>query len=188
MKCLLEKQRKIQTSKYTNFGKFLKNFMNFLKFHLTIIIITIIIDLMIQSDITVRKHSAKRDAILEVLRETTVHPGAQWVYDRLKPAIPDLSLGTVYRNLNLFRQEGLALSLGVVNGEERFDGITEPHPHLICGACGAVEDIPVSDLAAFEEGIGRALRSSLGEEESSGGEGIDFRRTLFYGLCKNCRH
>ena len=58
---------------------------------------------------TVRKHSRKRDAILACLRSTTCHPTAEWVYQQLKPAIPDLSLGTVYRNLSMFKDEGLVL-------------------------------------------------------------------------------
>jgi Fur family peroxide stress response transcriptional regulator len=141
---------------------------------------------------TERKHSVKRDAILKVLKETTVHPGAQWVYGRLKPTIPDLSLGTVYRNLNLFREEGLAVSLGVINGEERFDGLTESHPHLVCGRCGAVDDIALEDTAAFEKGLASALASAIAgppPEAQSGniGEKIDFRRTMFYGLCKDCQ-
>jgi Fur family peroxide stress response transcriptional regulator len=136
-----------------------------------------------------RKHSAKRDAILNTLRETTVHPGAQWVYNRLKPSIPDLSLGTVYRNLNLFREEGLAVLLGTINGEDRFDGVTESHPHLVCRRCGAVEDIPLADSVAFEKGLASALTAAIAQPESRIGEGeIDFRRTLFYGLCADCRN
>ncbi|MDR0402299.1 MAG: transcriptional repressor [Treponema sp.] len=134
-----------------------------------------------------RKHSAKRDAILGVLKETDVHPGAQWIYNRLKPSVPGLSLGTVYRNLNLFREEGLAALVGTVNGEERFDGVTESHPHLVCRRCGAVEDIAVADPAVFEEELASVLASSLGEDENRIREAkIDFRRTLFYGLCTNC--
>ena len=53
-----------------------------------------------------RKHSRKRDAILECLRCTTSHPTAEWVYTQLKPTIPDLSLATVYRNLAMFKDEG----------------------------------------------------------------------------------
>ena len=49
------------------------------------------------------KHFRKRDAILTCLRETDVHPSADWVYAQLKPQIPDLSIGTVYRNLALFK-------------------------------------------------------------------------------------
>jgi Fur family peroxide stress response transcriptional regulator len=134
-----------------------------------------------------RKHSVKRDAILSVLRETTVHPGAQWVYNRLKPSIPDLSLGTVYRNLNLFRQEGLAVLLGTVNGEERFDGVTESHPHLVCRRCGAVEDIPLANPGAFEKDLASVLTAAVGESRIDEGK-IDFRRTLFYGLCMDCEN
>lgn len=89
-----------------------------------------------------RKHSKKRDAILACIRGTKVHPSAEWVYNQLKPRIPDLSLATVYRNLSLFKQEGTITSLGVVQGLERFDGNTEPHVHFICTQCGRVLDLP----------------------------------------------
>ena len=67
------------------------------------------------------KHFRKRDAILSCLRQTTEHPSADWVYAKLKPEIPDLALGTVYRNLTLFKDQGLITSLGTVGGVERFD-------------------------------------------------------------------
>ncbi|MDR3336077.1 MAG: transcriptional repressor, partial [Treponema sp.] len=87
-----------------------------------------------ESDFSIveRKHSKKREAILKIIRSTDSHPTARWVYERLKPEIPDLSLGTVYRNISLFRQEGKVVALGVVNGEEHYDGFTEPHPHGVC--------------------------------------------------------
>ena len=84
------------------------------------------------------KRFRKRDAILTCLRQTVVHPSADWVFAQLKPEIPDLSLGTVYRNLALFKEQGLIMSLGTVNGVERFDGNTEPHVHFICTECGKV--------------------------------------------------
>ena len=88
------------------------------------------------------KHFRKRDAILTCVRETTVHPSADWVYARLKPDISDLSLGTVYRNLSLFKEQGLITSLGTVKGVERFDGNIQPHVHFICTSCQAVTDLP----------------------------------------------
>ncbi len=88
-----------------------------------------------------RKHSKKRDAILECVRSTDTHPSAEWVYAQLKPLIPDLSLGTVYRNLAAFKQEGLITSVGVVDGMERFERCTAPHAHFICTHCSAVIDI-----------------------------------------------
>ena len=88
------------------------------------------------------KHFRKRDAILSCLRQTTVHPSAEWVYNQLKPEYSDLSLGTVYRNLALFKEQGLITSLGTVNGVERFDGNTCPHVHFVCNGCDAVIDLP----------------------------------------------
>ena len=88
------------------------------------------------------KHFRKRDAILAYLRSTDAHPSADMVYARLKPEIPDLSLGTVYRNLSMFRQQGVIASVGTVSGVERFDGNTEPHVHFICQDCSAVIDMP----------------------------------------------
>jgi Fur family peroxide stress response transcriptional regulator len=126
-----------------------------------------------------RKHSNKRDAILRAIRSTTEHPSAQWVYDKLKPLIPNLSLGTVYRNINIFRHEGLLISVGVVDGEERFDGIVEPHPHLVCSRCGRVMDLPCPETY-----ISRAMNAAAGSE--SGDFTVDYRKTVFYGLCGDC--
>lgn len=88
-----------------------------------------------------KKHSKKRDAILECLRSTTCHPSAEWVFTQLKPKIPDLSLATVYRNLALFLEDGTISSVGVVGGLERFDATIEPHVHFICTGCGKILDL-----------------------------------------------
>lgn len=88
-----------------------------------------------------RKHSRQRDAILECVRSTDSHPTAEWVYARLKPEFPNLSLATVYRNLALLKQEGIITSMGVVDGMERFDSNTKPHSHFICTCCSAVIDV-----------------------------------------------
>jgi Fur family peroxide stress response transcriptional regulator len=130
-----------------------------------------------------RKHSKKRDAILEVLRSTTSHPGAQWVYDQLKSDIPGLSLATVYRNINLFRQEGLVISVGVVEGEERFDGRVEPHPHFVCGCCGRVIDYDAPELPAQFSKVMESLKDAA---DTQGGFVIDYRKTVFNGLCVAC--
>jgi Fur family peroxide stress response transcriptional regulator len=122
-----------------------------------------------------RKYSRKREAILETIRSTKCHPTAQWVYEQLKPRIPNLSLGTVYRNISLFRQEGKLVSVGVVNGEEHFDSFTAPHPHCVCERCGKVFDFPCSD-----EVIPASLTKNLA------GFVTDFRKTVFYGICPEC--
>lgn len=88
-----------------------------------------------------QNYSRKREAILETLRSTKTHPTADWVYQQLKPAFPDLSLGTVYRNLSRFKEDGTIVSVGVVDGQERFDADVTPHSHFICTACGSVLDV-----------------------------------------------
>ena len=124
-----------------------------------------------------RKHSRKRDAILQCVRGTTCHPAAEWVYAQLKPEIPDLSLGTVYRNLALFKQEGSILSVGTVAGLERFDGNTKPHAHFVCTACNGVYDVPQAELPE------QFVRSA---EQETGGE-ITAYQLSYYGICPNCK-
>ena len=123
-----------------------------------------------------RKRSRKREAILDCLRQTDVHPSAEWVYRRLKPRIPDLSLATVYRNLALFKQEGLICSLGVVQGLERFDGDTSPHVHFICTGCGRILDLPGLQLPA--ELASQAVQITGGQVT-----GASLR---FHGVCQHC--
>jgi Fur family peroxide stress response transcriptional regulator len=91
--------------------------------------------------------------------------------------MPGLSLGTVYRNINYFKDKGLIISVGVFNGEEHFDGFAEPHPHLICGCCGAVLDLPVPDEQALEDLTQKMLAADCT---------IDFRKTILTGLCPGC--
>lgn len=122
------------------------------------------------------KHFRKREAILACLRETTVHPSADWVYARLKPEFPDLSLGTVYRNLALFKEQGLIQSIGTVSGVERFDGDIRPHAHHICTSCGCVGDL--QDVTMLEELRHLACRYTDGS--------VSGCQLTFTGLCRDC--
>ena len=88
------------------------------------------------------KQFRKRNAILSCLRCTHVHPSAEDLHRMLQAEHPDISLATVYRNLSLFKRQGLIRSLGAVDGIERFDADTSPHVHFICTGCGAVIDLP----------------------------------------------
>ena len=122
------------------------------------------------------KHFRKRDAILTCLRETTEHPSAEWVYSQLKQEIPDLSLGTVYRNLSLFKEQGLITSLGTVNGVERFDANTDPHVHYISTGCGRVLDL--HQIRVPEELNQAAAMNSGGE--------VTGCQLTFTGVCGHC--
>ena len=121
------------------------------------------------------RYSRKREAILTAIRSTDIHPSADWVYQALRPVYPDLSLGTVYRNLARFKQEGLVVSVGTVNGQERCDATVSPHTHLICQDCGAVLDLPQLDLRKETEQIAGQY-----------GVKIDRHDLIFYGLCPRC--
>lgn len=116
-------------------------------------------------------------AILNALQETDVHPTADWVYARLKPRYPNLSLGTVYRNLKKFCENGRAVSVGVINGQEHFDGRVDPHAHFVCKQCGAVLDVPEEFFQ--EEDFVRLFAKYRLQVENA--------RVLFEGLCPQCQ-
>lgn len=124
------------------------------------------------------RYSKKREAILMALRDTVDHPTAEWLYQKLKPEHPDLSLGTVYRNLTLFREQGLVRSVGVVDGHERFDANPADHPHFVCKYCRAVIDIP-----AIEDG--NQVECAVNETYGFAAEHHDL---TVYGVCGNCMH
>lgn len=123
-----------------------------------------------------KKHFRKRDAILSYLRSTDVHPSADMVFAQLKPEIPDLSLGTVYRNLSMFRQQGVIVSVGTVNGIERFDGNTQPHVHFICTGCDAVIDMHRLQIPME---LTQSAQSILGGE-------VENYSLTFTGRCAQC--
>ena len=125
---------------------------------------------------TAKRYSAKREAILQIIRETDTHPTAEWVFQQLKPRFPDLSLGTVYRNLATFRQDGTLTSVGVVNGQERFDAETAPHTHFICSCCGRVCDM--FELVVPEELVNAPTQND--------GVRVDHYQLTLQGVCKEC--
>ena len=127
-------------------------------------------------DMRPRNYSRKREAILAKVRSTKSHPTADWVYQELKEEHPDLSLATVYRNIALFKEEGDVVSVGTVNGQERFDGNARPHGHFVCRQCQAVIDFDSpndpSEITAYLEGS-RRFR-------------VDRVDLTAYGLCEAC--
>ena len=122
------------------------------------------------------KHFRKRDAILTYLKNTKAHPSAETIYTDLKPEIADLAMGTVYRNLTLFRQQGLISSIATVSGVERFDANTNPHVHFICTDCDAVIDLEEMQIP---DSLQAAASSCCGGR-------ADSCQLSFTGLCRNC--
>ena len=122
------------------------------------------------------KQFKKRNAILDCLRRTTVHPSAEMLHEMLKPDHPDISLATVYRNLSRFRNEGTIVSVATVKGVERFDANTEPHVHFVCTGCGSVLDLP-------QIAVPQAL---CAEVTSQTGGIVDLCQLTFTGICSDC--
>ncbi len=122
------------------------------------------------------KQFRKRNAILQCLRCTDTHPSAEMVHEMLQSEHPDISLATVYRNLSLFKNQGIIASLGTVNGIERFDAITEPHVHFVCNTCTTVLDMPQMEVP---ETLSRIAADQSGCR-------IDQCRLTFSGTCQSC--
>ena len=120
--------------------------------------------------------SRKREAVLHAVEGTKSHPSAEWVYGQLRQEHPDISLATVYRNLKRFCDTGRVRSIGVVNGQERFDADLSPHSHFVCRRCGAVRDIPEMPFPP----------ETLAEIGARYGLTVDSGDIRFTGLCASC--
>jgi Fur family ferric uptake transcriptional regulator len=122
-----------------------------------------------------QRHTRQREVILEELRKATTHPTAADLYELVRHRLPKISLGTVYRNLDLLARMGMIHKLDMAGAESRFDGDTRPHDHVCCLRCGRLDDLggPPVDLAAKHHDF-------VGYE-------ILGHRLEFVGICAQCR-
>jgi len=121
-----------------------------------------------------RSHQRKR--ILEICKGTKSHPTADWIYKKLKEEIPGLSLGTVYRNLNVLIAQGHIRKLPFGSTLDRFEAKIAPHYHLVCEKCGLVEDFEMPQYADINQ-----------KAEKMSSFRISRHRIDFFGLCEKCR-
>ena len=121
------------------------------------------------------KHSKQRDSIMEFLRERKDHPTADTVYMNVRQSFPNISLGTVYRNLTLLADIGEIARIRVGDGVDHFDADISPHYHFICKECGSVIDLDMEDMAFINETAGKKFDGM-----------IEGHITYFYGKCSNC--
>ena len=124
-----------------------------------------------------KRFSRKRQSIIDCLRSTREHPNAEWVYEQLKPQYPDLSLGTVYRNLRELTEQGVISSRGVVGEKERFDADCSPHIHAVCRKCGRMVDV---EGAVLPESMAQQVDFITDFE-------TEYAEVQFFGLCAACR-
>ena len=121
------------------------------------------------------KYSRQREAIKEFMMTRKDHPTADVVYMNVRKEFPNISLGTVYRNLTLLSEMGELLRLRVGDGVDHFDATTTPHYHFICKDCGTVTDLELPIMHSIDTVA----------DESFGGR-IDGHVTYFYGICEHC--
>ncbi len=121
------------------------------------------------------KRSRQRERILALLRSTDTHPTAGWLYDRLKQEFKDLSMGTVYRNLNILITQGLVTKIDTGSTFDRFDANISPHYHFICESCGSYLDIPLPVDVTLNRKVDEATNFRTKRH-----------RIEFYGTCDKC--
>ena len=124
------------------------------------------------------KHSKQRDAIYTFLMSRKDHPTAETVYANVIKEFPNISLGTVYRNLSFLVENGMAIKVPCSDGSVHFDGNVNPHYHFQCTECGAVIDLEMDGKSQEKAFINSASKNF--------GGAIDGNVTFFYGKCPNC--
>ena len=97
-----------------------------------------------------RRNTPQRQIIFEELCGLKTHPTASELYEIVRKRLPRVSLGTVYRNLDVLHEDGLIVKLDLAGHEARFDVMVEPHCHGRCTLCGKVRDLPEIDPRKFE--------------------------------------
>lgn len=125
------------------------------------------------------KYSKQRQLILETLMENPVHPTADWVYNRLKPENPELSMGTVYRNLNLLTDQGKIKKVSIPGEADRFDGEISCHIHFRCLRCNQVSDLGGETL--------REMTGFLARVHELTGNVASPDHLVLEGVCKLCK-
>lgn len=123
----------------------------------------------------INKYSRQREAIKAYLTTTKEHPTADTVYMNIRSSYPNISLGTVYRNLNLLADQGEILKINCQDGCDRFDGNPKPHYHFICKDCGRVLDIEMDSI----EHINVIAGANFGGK-------VEGHVTYFFGRCPDC--
>lgn len=118
------------------------------------------------------RYSRQREAVYNAVAGTKCHPDAEWVYARVRESIPDVSLGTVYRNLRQLAEDRKLLTLETEKKTLRFDADLSPHSHFICKKCGCISDLYVT--------------SEISRDLAQAGYRVDNEKTVLYGLCPIC--
>jgi Fur family ferric uptake transcriptional regulator len=122
------------------------------------------------------KMTKQRRVIVEELKKLKTHPSATALYELVRKRLPRISLGTVYRNLDLLAEAGIIQKLETAGTQKRFDGTVENHYHVRCVQCGQVDDIPLPLFGEIEDLLGELSNYK-----------ILSHRLEFQGVCPSCQ-
>jgi Fur family peroxide stress response transcriptional regulator len=122
------------------------------------------------------RRSKQREAIFEYLRSNDAHPTAHDIYEAVRREFPALSLGTVYRNLNILEEQGKVRKLTYGSTFDRYDADVQEHYHFICRSCGRVYDLHLDPQYELNR-----------KAEEISDHAVEDHTVDFYGLCSSCR-
>jgi Fe2+ or Zn2+ uptake regulation protein len=130
------------------------------------------------------RNTAQREKILQEIRKMKTHPTAMEVYLEVRKKIPNISLGTVYRNLEIMSKKGLIRKL-TGQYSSRYDGMVENHFHFICKKCNKIYDIPDKN----NEDINKITKEQIikMKEKTKDKHEINECELIFYGFCNRCK-
>jgi len=123
-----------------------------------------------------RRSTRQRRMILKEVKKSKFHPSAEDVYKLVRKKMPRISLGTVYRNLELLCSEGLIFRLDNIDSKRRYEHIDNPHYHVVCLRCDRVEDIYPDNYGKWNEAMGEYTNFK-----------ISHHNAVFYGTCSECQ-
>jgi len=123
-----------------------------------------------------RRVTKQREAILKILRDNPSHPSADQIYDAVRKDIPNISKGTIYRNLQVLREDGAILELNLNGTLSRYEEKQGKHYHFRCEKCGRVFDL--------EEPVNTEIEKKIAERT---GFKVSCHQTEFWGLCRDCQ-
>ena len=119
----------------------------------------------------------QRKILLEELRKLHTHPTADELYENVRRKLPHISLGTIYRNLEILSSAGIIRKIELGGARRRFDGDPEIHQHIRCMECGSIQDLPADSSIT---------KCDMELIEETGYEAIE-RRVEFIGICPECK-
>ena len=122
-----------------------------------------------------KNYSKRREVIMDVLKGTTTHPTVNWIYEQARLQLPNISLGTVYRNLTELARDGVIAEVPVGDGYQHFDANLSDHIHFRCITCGKIFDCTVQE-SSIKDYVEKTLGCTVTAE-----------KRLFEGECRVCR-